>query len=344
MVRRLQHSREPSRLRSALAALSRPALVLLIFAGATSAQAQLSPDAKKAWADYERLAPHKVFMLAPNGKAYFWTGATGEDPKAAVENGLKYCEDNAKAKCTIYAVNNVVLDGRDWKTAAPPALPNIGRLRPEPYWINKGPQSAAGLIVWSHGYFLGIDATSTAPQGQVANFTTAGYDLYRFDRQYINDWPGDATQLVAMVKQAKAMGYKRVVLAGQSAGAWVSMAATFRGAPVDGVISVSAAHHGEVKTMRDISVARSEWQQIVKGIKPGPRIAVFFFKDDSYDVGGRDEDAKAAFKASGVDSIVVGYPPGFTGHGAGNGSPFPRKYGACIHAFIETGAREAPCN
>src|SRR5476649_971829 len=113
----------------------------------------------------------------------------------------------------------------------------------------------------------GKNATQSAPQGQVANFTHQGYDLYRFDRQWIRDWPGDATALVDAVRQAKAMGYRRVILAGQSAGAWVSMAATMRGAPVDGVISVSAAHHGEVKDMRDVSVARSEWHQVVSGIK-----------------------------------------------------------------------------
>ena len=101
-----------------------------------------------------------------------------------------------------------------------------------------------------------------------------GYDLYRFDREWIRDWPGDATQLVDAVKQARAMGYRRIILAGQSAGAWVSMAAALRGAPVDGVISIAAAHHGYVKDMRDVSVARSEWQQIVRGIKPGPRLVV----------------------------------------------------------------------
>jgi hypothetical protein len=78
-----------------------------------------------------------------------------------------------------------------------------------------------------------------------------------------------------------------VILAGQSAGAWVSMAAAFRGAPVDGVISVAAAHHGFVRNMRDTSVARSEWQQIVRGIKPGPRLVVVNFTNDDYDVGGR---------------------------------------------------------
>jgi hypothetical protein len=139
------------------------------------------------------------------------------------------------------------------------------------------------------------------------------------------------------------MGYKRVVLAGQSAGAWVSMAATFRGAPVDGVISVVAAHHGYVKDMRDVSLARSEWHQMVRGIKPGPRLVVVNFAGDDYDVGGRMDDARAAFAASGVQALVIDAPAGFKGHGAGGGNTFPRTYGACIHAFIETGARQAPC-
>ena len=310
---------------------------------AAPALAQLSPDAKKLWNDYEKLGPHKVFMLAPGGKAHTWSGASGADPGGAVERGLKFCEDKEKAKCTLFAVNNVVLNGRDWKAAAPPLLPTIGRLRPEPYWENKGPQAAAGLIVWSHGYFRGIDSTNSAPQGEVAYFTNAGYDLYRFDRQWIRDVQEDAADFAAAIKQAKSMGYKRIILAGQSNGAWTSLETVVRSPEVDGVISVSAARHGEVKDMRDVSIARSDWQKLVRSIKPGPRVMVFIFKNDSYDVGGRTDDATAAFKASGVDAIVVAYPPGFSGHGAASASAFPRKFGACIYDFIEKGAREAPC-
>lgn len=305
---------------------------------------QLSAEAQRAYADYQTLGPHRAFALAPDGRGYMWAGSAGADPTRAVESVLKSCAERAKASCTLYAVNNIVLAGRDWKTVAPPALPPIGRLRPEPYWENKGPQAAAGLIVWSHGYMSGRDATSSAPQAQVGNFTAAGYDLYRFDRQWIRDWPGDATALADAVRQAKAMGYRRVILAGQSAGAWVSMAAAMRGAPVDGVISVSAAHHGEVKDMRDVSVARSEWHQVVTGIKPGPRLVVVNFTNDAYDVGGRMDDARAAFAASGVQATVISDPPGFKGHGAAYDNAFGRKYGACIKNFIEQGTRQAPCS
>ena len=200
------------------------------------------------------------------------------------------------------------------------------------------------MIVRSHGCLPGKDNTHSAPQGEVANFTKVGYDLYRFDREWIHDWMGEAKALADAVRQAKTMGYRRVILAGRSHGAWASLVAIELGAPADGVIAISPARHGEVRNMRDASVARSDWQQLVRGIGRGPRVIVVVFKDDAFDVGGRTDDASAAFAASGLASIVIAYPAGFSGHGAANDLAFSRKFGACLYSFIETGARQPPCD
>jgi pimeloyl-ACP methyl ester carboxylesterase len=312
-------------------------------AAAQVAAQQLGSDGARSYADFQLFGPQRAFVVSADGKGFWWAGSSGADPGRAVETALKSCQDKGSGTCTLYAINNIVLNGRSWKAAAPPAAPPIGRLRGQPWWENKGPQTAAGLIVWSHGYRSGNDATSSAPQPWIGRFINAGYDLYRFDREWIRDWPGDATQLAEAARQAKAMGYRRIILAGQSAGGWVSLAATLRGAPVDGVISISAAHHGEVKDMRDVSIARSEWQQIVRGLKPGPRLVVVNFAGDAYDVGGRMEDASAAFAQSGVQADVISNPVGFSGHGAGSDFAFARKFGACIQAFIEQGVKQPPC-
>jgi hypothetical protein len=317
---------------------------LAVGLGSLPASAQLKPEARHAFEHFQELPPHRALAIEPNGNAHFWAGSSGEDPSIAIGQAMKLCHAKAEDGCTLFAVNNVVLNGRDWKAAAPPILPDIGRLRPEPYWQNKGPRAAAGLIVWSHGYLPGKDNTHSAPQGEVANFTKAGYDLYRFDREWIHDWMGEAKTLADAVRQAKTMGYRRVILAGQSHGAWASLLAVELGAPADGVIAISPARHGEVKHMRDVSLARSDWQQLVRGIKRGPRVVVVIFKDDAYDVGGRTGDASVAFAASGVDSIVIAYPAGFSGHDAANNLAFPRKFGGCLHDFIETGMRRPPCS
>jgi pimeloyl-ACP methyl ester carboxylesterase len=207
----------------------------------------------------------------------------------------------------------------------------------------RGPQLANGLIVWSHGYRAGRNATDSAPQTWVGRFTRQGYDLYRFDREWIADWASDATVLTEAVRKARQLGYRRIILAGQSAGAWVSLAALARGAPVDGVISIAAAHHGEVEKMKDTTRARSEWQHVLEAIKPGPRIVIVNFANDAYDVGGRMADARKIFGRSGVVAEIVEDPEGFSGHGAGSEFTFTRKFGPCMQAFVEQGTRQKPC-
>lgn len=321
------------------------ALGLVALSLSPAVQAQQPPGkAQRAWAEYQLFAPQRAFAVSADGEAsQWWAAAGGEDPGKAAEQALSRCTAQGRSACTLWAVNNIVLAGRDWRSAAPPTLPPIGRLRAQPFWQNAGPQAAAGLIVWSHGYMAGKDSTLTPPQAWVGQFLAKGFDLYRFDREWIRDWPGDATALADAVRQAKALGYRRVILAGQSAGAWVSIAAALRGAPADGVVAVAPAHHGEVRSMRDTTVARSEWQQIVRGLKPGPRVVVTLFDSDAYDVGGRGDDARAAFAQSGVQAEVIDRPPGFKGHSGGSDFAFARSYGACILAFIESGTRQAPC-
>jgi hypothetical protein len=109
------------------------------------------------------------------------------------------------------------------------------------------------------------------------------------------------------------------------------------------VISVAAAHHGEVKKMTDVSRTHSERQQVVRGIKPGSRLVLANFADDAYDVGGRMDDARAAFVASRVDAVIISNPEGFSGHGAAGNGAFARKFDACAYGFIATGARSPPC-
>ena len=306
----------------------------------------LNAEAARSFNDFQNFAPHRAFVVGADGKANWQAGVSGPDPASAIASAMKRCEDRGPQTCTLHIVNNYTVTHQNWRQLVPARAadaPDIGRLRPQPYWSMRGPQLATGLIVWSHGYMAGKNATDSAPQSWVGRFTRLGYDLYRFDREWISDWASDATALAAAVGKAREMGYRRVVLAGQSAGAWVSLAAAMRGAKVDGVISIAAAHHGTVDKMRDTTRARSEWQQVIKGLKPGPAIVVVNFADDAYDVGGRMADANAAFTASGVTGLVIGDPEGFKGHGAGAESSFARKFGPCIVAFVETRKRQAPC-
>ena len=324
---------------------------LLPMALARVAAAQPSPDTGSAtarsYAEFLSMGPHRAFAVGGDGKPYWYAGASGADPGNAIASALKRCAERSPPPCRLQTVNNVTVSGeaawRDEVPARAPGAPDLGRLRPQPYWAMRGPQLANGLVVWSHGYRAGRNATDSAPQAWVGRFSRLGYDLYRFDREWIADWASDATALADAVRKARALGYRRVLLAGQSAGAWVSLAAAARGAPVDGVVSIAAAHHGEVRSMKDTTRARSEWQNMLAAIKPGPRLVVVNFSDDTYDVGGRMDDARRILARNGVAAEIVDGPEGFSGHGAGAEFAFARRFGPCLQAFIEHGTRQKPC-
>lgn len=331
-----------------------PAIALAVLAAGVAGVANAQPtapgmnaEAARSFADFQNFGPHRAFVAAPNGSPYWWAGSSGPDPGSAVNSALKRCAEKAGKDCTLHVVNNYTVTGRNWRDLVParaPDAPDIGRLRPEPYWSMRGPQLANGLIVWSHGYMAGKNSTESAPQAWTGRFMRLGYDLYRFDREWIADWASDATSLAEAVRKAKAMGYRRVLLAGQSAGAWASLAALQRGAPADGTIAIAAAHHGTIDKMRDLTRARSEWQHMLEGITRGPRVVVVNFAGDNYDVGGRMGDARSIFAKTGVDALVIEDPAGFKGHGAGSDFAFARKFGPCFQAFIENGTKQAPCS
>jgi hypothetical protein len=86
----------------------RAAALAVALAGAP-ASAQLGADAQKTYDDFQRLGPHRAYALAADGKGYLWAGASGADPGRAVEGVLKACEERSKSRCSLYAVNNVVL-------------------------------------------------------------------------------------------------------------------------------------------------------------------------------------------------------------------------------------------
>jgi hypothetical protein len=309
------------------------ALAAVVTTHEAAAQ-ELGPAAERAFAEFVTSAPHRTFYLAANGAGYSWSGVVGETPAMAVNNGLRSCREQLKTECRLYAVNNFLLGGRDWwkiVEARSPKAVDIGRMRPQPYWANSGPAGAAGLLVWSHDYEEAGERPTSAPGPYVGYFTKAGYDLYRFDRRWTRDLSADATQFVDMLRQARTMGYRRIVLAGLGGGAWVSLAAASHGAPVDGVIAIAPEYRGEAKAMAD-ATARGDLQKAVAALPTGPRVFVVNLQRNA-----------AVGMTPGANAAAVVDPPDFPDRASMQKPAFGRAYGDCIWRFIEAGERQAPC-
>ena len=188
-----------------------------------------------------------------------WSGRTarrrggrawrGPDPGAAVATAMRRCEETNKQGCALYAVNNYTVAGRDWRQLVPARAadaPDIGRLRPEPYWSMRGPQRAAGLIVWSHGYMAGRNATEVAPQTLDRPLHGARLRPLSFRSRMDQRLAGRCHCACRRgAPRPRQIGYRRVLLAGQSAGAWVSLA---------------ALHARRAGRRRDLDLRRPPWR------------------------------------------------------------------------------------
>src|SRR3981189_55373 len=115
------------------------------MAGAQTTAPPLSAEATKSFADFENFGPHRAFVVGPDGKAAWWAGVGGPDPGNAVASAIRRCEAKNKQGSVLSAATTSTMRGgagRQVVAARAAGAPDIGRLRPEPYWSMRGPQLA----------------------------------------------------------------------------------------------------------------------------------------------------------------------------------------------------------
>lgn len=300
----------------------------------------IGDDGQRSYRNYLIQGFHRVFVISEGG------GHGAAWGFSDIERAKKLATDNCqkrdpKGSCKPYSVNGYVVWGKD--AAAVPRYadaPKLGRFIPSDYVPVRGPHAAPGVIVWSHGYYRGIDATQGQPHGYVSRFLAAGWDVYRYNREWVDQLHMDIQGMVDSVAAAKAAGYKKVVLAGQSQGAWISMEALAKGAKADGVISTAMARHGAPPN----SAARSDFRQLLRDIRGRAAdvpVALTLFDRDAYDPGGRNVDVQDLLVNTAVPLYFIGHPADLPGHGAGSNLKFNERFGACIFRFITSTPREA---
>jgi pimeloyl-ACP methyl ester carboxylesterase len=105
-----------------------------------------------------------------------------------------------------------------------------------------GAKRAQGAVIWSHGRSLEQEASLDPTPEYIGAFRAAGWDTFRLNRPSITDTLTESTAALAVEAEAlKHRGYRRVVLAGQSFGAFISLIATGHRDAVDTVIGTAPA-------------------------------------------------------------------------------------------------------
>ncbi|MGH7045614.1 MAG: alpha/beta hydrolase [Stellaceae bacterium] len=199
-----------------------------------------------------------------------------------------------------------------------------------------GPERAQGVLVWSHGRSLaGEDSTAPTPP-YLRVLRDSGWDVLRFDRLRDADSLGRSTRLlVAITARLKRRGYRRIVLAGQSFGAFLALMAADDTNNVDAVVATAPAAFG------DFQGSYGTWRLNATRLYPllarirHARVMLFFFHGDDFDPGGRGARSRAILAGRGLGFAVIDQPAFLEGHWSASSGLFLRRFGDCVRDFAK---------
>ena len=199
------------------------------------------------------------------------------------------------------------------------------------------PAAATGAVIWNHGmnFLYGAEGAEAPVPVFLTLLRDAGWDVFRLLRPRIGEEPRrSAAALAATAARLKQQGYRRIVLAGQSAGAWLSLMAAGESNDIHAVIADAPAYYGtdHPTYLKNGFVLFDHIDAIRRG-----RVMISYFADDPYDPGGRGSRSDALLAAHDVPHLVIDRPEGFSGHGSGNTGLFLRRFGACVLAVAGDG-------
>lgn len=212
------------------------------------------------------------------------------------------------------------------------------------FWVERafcdldmsGPDKAHGLIIWNHG-ISGTLESYKAPAAVVFRLLQArGWDVIMIKRHNQGDSaPGLVHRVVQRTleeaKTQRKLGYRKIVLAGQSFGGFVTLEALDEAPDVFAAIALApGARPGGASGRLDAGLTDQQLQR-----SKTERIAVVFPKDDS--VFGnivRGESADRILGRRKLPYLLLDETSGLTGHGGGGGGRFAVQYGPCVAEFL----------
>jgi pimeloyl-ACP methyl ester carboxylesterase len=220
------------------------------------------------------------------------------------------------------------------------------------YWVERGfcdlelngPEHAQGIIIWNHG----INATTEqwrAPTPPAFRLLQArGWDVIILKRNHLGDANVDVAlsrtveRTLEEARVQRERGYRRVVLAGQSFGGYVTLEAATRSAEIFAAVAMAPGVRPIGAHARlDTSVT----ERSLKRLKVD-RVGVVFPKDDAlFGNVTRGESANHILAGRRLPYLLLDETSGLTGHAGGIGGRFALMYGLCLSEFLAAPALPA---
>ena len=231
----------------------------------------------------------------------------------------------------------------DFQSTTAATLPDAPPLHPATAFHPAGPARARGAAVWLHGGYDSDEFPNGPPEpAWITRLAKLGYDIWRFDRVGRDPLGPGGEALARGLEALRAGGYRRIVVAGHSRGAFIALSALAQTGMVDALAAISPAAHGTNPARR--AQAMSDYRALLEAAKP-MRFALVQLDDDPFDPDpdGRVAAARAAASRVGLTLMVIDRPAAPTGHMGSYEPAFDERFGACLAAFLDGTAGPDAC-
>ena len=294
-------------------------------------EAGLGPACKSRYDTY-LLGPYpRAFALSADKNRCAYS-AGGESKETVEANALRSCG----ASCAIAARS---------PDLAPDEQITPAEMRPaqrDPTSRHRGPDAAVGAIIWSPGSTPNSQPSRNSTAPFVRPFNEAKWDVWRVDRLEPgqNTLKGALDVLNTAIDRVKRAGYRKIVLAGQSVGGFLSLALAARRTDIDAAIATAPAIRGDLtdKKPQELQRVLREFDAIfARRANPNTRLAIALFDKDEYEpsVAQRVTILERRARNDGWPILLIDRPEGLSGHNAGRGVPFALRYRDCLMRFVE---------
>lgn len=215
------------------------------------------------------------------------------------------------------------------------------------YWVERGfcdldvhgPERAQGVVIWNHG-ISGTQESWRAPVPSVFRLVQSrGWDIIMIKRHNLAEtMPGgplDRTveRTLQEVAAQRKLGYRKVILAGQSFGGYVTLEA------IDTLPDIFAAI-AFAPGIRSSSAAGALDPTIIERILGRARVgrlALVFPKNDTlFGSIARGARAEPILTRREFPYLMIDETSDVSGHGGGTTGKFALRYGVCLAEFLST--------
>jgi dienelactone hydrolase len=208
----------------------------------------------------------------------------------------------------------------------------------------KGPKEALGLVIWNHGVDGPLPQYQGPPIPAMEGLAARGWDVIKLNRNPVweNTWANAGKRHVARVAEevaaARRQGYRQIVVAGQSYGGAIALAAA---GAVDGLWAVIAVAPGTGQEMRrdrtggdnwSVAIAQQTYEQL-RGLGKARFVLVFPAADEFIGIE-RGAEARAILGEKAVPFVMVDETAPLKGHHAAFGDAF-NPSASCIGYFLD---------